>query len=336
MQAEDALLHNKMERRKHPTADQRTLGQLRGHGMYYPQMCGAHQSAQSHKRYSKEFSPNHVIGQVAEGASKRHLRPSHEDWFYPGTLSEPSSRPHSRLSAPEPLPIPFQKSFLPKSQQYNNSSPIGYSPSGSPPSQSKFPVDVSSQESSPHNIKGSKRHSALKPMRDYSNQWKKGQVAPLQRQLSTEGWSSNTHKVELLGETDGDTEATILMSNNRGLSETAELHPELALTNGMTKTVAISPNNETTADVFKTDMLPKEDIKLYRSTSAKHYPPQNSLHGNHEMSISAKHLGELPQSKNGLRVLPTHKELPHIESLPNSAVKVSIKINYDNNLHCLG
>lgn len=175
---------------------------------------------------------------------KRHARLPNEEAHYhshlnyqSGGYSEPPSRPHSRMSAPEPLPIPFQRSFLPKNHFHYNHSPHRQSPTESPP-HCKSPVHSLSQpqsrDGSPRSLtsRGSKRRtnasSNLKPaMRKslsasvetnidssyYGNSWKgKTQVAPIHRRLSAEGtmppigWSNQAHfsssqKISSVGKT---------------------------------------------------------------------------------------------------------------------------------------
>lgn len=89
------------------------------------------------------------------GAGKRHAH-HHHDEYYMGTGGlEPPPRPHSRMSAPEPLPIPFQKSMLHKGLYNHASSSNEQSPSGSPPPTILIPKSPTenilnnSQENSP-------------------------------------------------------------------------------------------------------------------------------------------------------------------------------------------
>lgn len=104
--------------------------------------------------------------------SKRHGHPHEEyfgrDYIPPGGGGgghlELPPRAHSRMSAPEPLPIPFQKSFLPKSILTHAPSSNEPSPTGTPPpilTPTKSPgVDSThSQENSPHSARGSRRRS---------------------------------------------------------------------------------------------------------------------------------------------------------------------------------
>ena len=112
------------------------------------------------------------------GVTKRHTS-HHHDEFYMGMGGlEPPPRPHSRMSAPEPLPIPFQKSMLNKSIYNYAPSSNEQSPSGSPPPSILTPDNIlgnSPQENSPRTGKGltptittssSRRRSAgnLKPL----------------------------------------------------------------------------------------------------------------------------------------------------------------------------
>ena len=229
----------KNERRKHPTADHRTLGQLRGHGTHQSSSNHTHHVSYNSRKLSVEASPHHSSGQVTEMGVvvKRHARLPNEEAHYRSHLNyqsgghlEPPSRPHSRMSAPEPLPIPFQRSFLPKNNfQYN------HSPTETPP-HSMSPVHSFSQpqsrDASPHSltVRGSKRRtnagSNLKPaMRKslsasvenhidsscYGNSWKgKAQIAPIHRRPSADGamppigWSNqmqfgSTQKVASVG-----------------------------------------------------------------------------------------------------------------------------------------
>ena len=137
------------------------------------------------------------------------------------------ARPHSRMSAPEPLPIPFQRSlFLKQKHQHHNQvsvSPSVQSPTTSPPASARTRSPSNLMEPLLpeatmllHSAKGSKKRSSggLKPVTrkslsasidanldinpTHAIPWRgKAQVAPLPRRLSMEavnvpsiGWPS--------------------------------------------------------------------------------------------------------------------------------------------------
>ena len=129
------------------------------------------------------------------------------------------SRPNSRLSAPEPIPLPFQRSILSKQQLYSGGQKFN-SPPGSgtaSPSRSKSPLGYIEpirsprRDGSPVSARGSKRRSgsSLKPvmrksfsgsvdahldMQPNQSVWRgRNQVAPFHRRVTIDmppiGWS---------------------------------------------------------------------------------------------------------------------------------------------------
>ena len=207
------------------TADQR---HLRG---YHPSHHHAHTShthsgSSGARKTSVEFShrqsPSHQepMKRMARGINEDPYNYSQYAHSFATPQQESVGRPHSRLSAPEPLPLPFQRAIVPRNQLHSNTPP-----SDSPPTTTKPPNDLYSGSKElplqhPHSAKGSaKRQSnsgVLKPamMRKTLSAsidtmdpsfhgsgipWRgKAQVAPMHRRASMEGamppigWSSQT------------------------------------------------------------------------------------------------------------------------------------------------
>ncbi|XP_011408965.2 PREDICTED: uncharacterized protein LOC105315894 [Amphimedon queenslandica] len=171
--AEYDILSKAPDRRKHPTVDHKPLGLLRNvHSALYQSSSSNHTHHAGGRRLNNDLSPHHHVDMG--GVTKRHTS-HHHDEFYMGMGGlEPPPRPHSRMSAPEPLPIPFQKSMLNKSLYNYAPSSNEQSPSGSPPPTILTPDNIH-QENSPQTGKGlaptittssSRRRSAgnLKPL----------------------------------------------------------------------------------------------------------------------------------------------------------------------------
>ena len=217
---------------------------------------------------STDNTRHHIHQPLGDPAYPRQpLRLPQEEPMYNYLQAEPhhiQSRPHSRLSAPEPIPVPFQRSLLTKHQLYGGQ-PRVHSPSSNspPPSRAKSPLGYVEplhsprRESSPHSARGSRRKSGsgLRPMMRKSLSgsidtqldatahstmpWRgRAQVAPFQRRLSIEmppvGWSgqvqfgSNNRLASVNKQTPADI-ASLMIST---VSPTPSYRNELALSHG--------------------------------------------------------------------------------------------------------
>lgn len=184
--------------------------------------------------------------------------------MFPHSHTQP--RTHSRLSAPEPIPVPFQRSLLTKHQLYIGTPRVRSPPSSSPPpTRAKSPLGYVEplhsprREGSPLSARGSRRKSGsgLRPVMRKSLSgsvdtqldsqghttmpWRgRAQVAPFQRRVSIEmppiGWStqpqsqfgSNNRLASVSKQTPADIAS--LMINT--VSPTPGYKNELALSNG--------------------------------------------------------------------------------------------------------
>lgn len=213
------------KRQRHPTADHRTLGQLRG---YQVRSTHHHHRPPSGRQNLIEHSPSHEITIPKKAIRNSAMEDGYS--YIPQYRPEVEnfSRPHSRMSAPEPLPIPFQRSLFLKGQHHNQigGSPKVLSPATSPPHSARMKSPTQLMEpllregsAHTHSVKGAKKHSSgsLKPVSRktlsasidahldsnpaHGIPWRgKAQVAPLPRRLSMEGmnvpnigWSSQVH-----------------------------------------------------------------------------------------------------------------------------------------------
>ena len=210
------------KRQRHPTADHRTIGQLRG---YQVRSSHQHHRPPSGRPAAINHSPSHELA-----LPKRAIHsPTMEDGLTYMQQYRPEvenlSRPHSRMSAPEPLPIPFQRSLFLKQKPHSQvSSPLNASsPMTSPPHSARVKSPIQLMEpllpeasTNLHSAKGSKKRSSggLKPVSrknlsasidahldsnpTHAIPWRgKAQVAPLPRRLSMDavnmpniGWHS--------------------------------------------------------------------------------------------------------------------------------------------------
>ena len=165
-------------------------------------------------------SPRHHIHQHVHTDypyARQPLRMPHEEpmYNYSSDTHHAQTRPSSRLSAPEPIPLPFHRSLLPNQQLHTGTSRVRNS---SPPSWSKSPLGyvesahLARREDSPSSARGSRRKSgsSLKPvmkkslsgsvdgqldMTHNSAMWRgRAQVAPFNRRVSIDvppiGWST--------------------------------------------------------------------------------------------------------------------------------------------------
>ena len=164
---------SKSERRRYHTGDEFT--QLRGHGMY---PSSAHHYQHHRLLIDTSSRHSHHHGNDVGIVSKRSTRGHHEDRYFhhgfnppSGIPDPPPSRPHSRLSAPEPLPIPFQKSFLAKNDIYhhpNGSHNMSLTPTSSPQPwiehQQTYTRDSSPLSNSTSSTKKRSTSGSLKPL----------------------------------------------------------------------------------------------------------------------------------------------------------------------------
>ena len=259
---------------------------------------------------------------------------------YAHSLATPE-RPHSRMSAPEPLPLPFQRTIVSRNQL--QSTP----PSDSPPTITKPSNDFYSTSKDlpvhPHSAKGSAKRQSnsgiLKPavMRKTLSAsmdigdpslygggipWKgKAQVAPLHRRASMEGamppigWSSQTQfSNQRSASRQGMIDMQPLIITNGDNTERTLLEHHMSIDN-IDDVRRGSPSHVPRKPI---DMIPSDDSPQVlakksstRTSSAKHmqHPPLSHLNSQYsEMSISAKNLST--GALNGL------SELPSIEAQP--------------------
>ena len=215
------LPSTKSEKKRHHTEDYHAF---RGHTLH--PSSASNTSHYRNQRYSVEFSPRHTTLHHGSGTEPRSRNKSHhEDPHYylsygqlttptPHTMRESYSRPHSRLSAPEPIPIPFQKSLYHKpnhhqpqiSNHHSHESPLIFSPSETPPPTNEL---IQQEDSSGNKRRqGSLKHSMRKSLSGSidaqldgalhgSIPWKgRAQVGPYRRPSIESappiGWSSQT------------------------------------------------------------------------------------------------------------------------------------------------
>ncbi len=242
------------------------------------------------------------------------------------------SRPHSRLSAPEPMSLPFQKSFyhkMPHHQTTNHShdSPLVLSPTGTPPpmihDSTQFDDSILNKRR-PGSIKHRKPlpgsiDTQIDGAIHGSVPWKgKVQVGPYRRSSVDSpphiGWSSQTQfsanrgartpaDIQSLMPQNQDVTHRLVDTSNIVLrsSNSTEIKPELFSNSPNNEQYGrITPKGYTVTEKF--DILPMPDShhslsmkNTFRSSSAKH-PHHSILVTNHhipEMSTSAKHFADL-------------------------------------------
>ena len=327
----------------------------------------SHASMYRNHRLPIDFSPRHQYG----GDSRRN-KPFHEDpSHYPNSFVQPSStplptyasvresshsRPHSRLSAPEPIPLPFQKSLYFKNSSHPHIQPTNHShetqmmvsPSVTPPpiNDPLLHEDVpgSATKRRPGSLKHKKSLSGsidtqLDAAIHGSVPWKgKVQVGPYRRPSLESpppiGWSSQTQF--LPNQRNGGSGIKVpadmqslmqdrLVDTIMRSSNSTEIKPELFMNSTANEPFSTREGMDGLLSDTRDSMVKR---KSHRSSSAK-YPPHHHTLGhanNHapELTMSAKHFGDL-EPINGLKLPPPNTyyskdQLPSIDVLPNNKV----------------
>ena len=310
----------KSEKRRHHTDDHH----VKGFGIHPASASHTSQYYRSH-RYSMDVSPRHAPNyhELRRNSKNQHQDDLH--LYMPPTVrgnQEALTRPHSRMSAPEPIPLPFQRSLYYKSTHSshhngsyhpNESHQLILSPSGTP-------SPTSESGGGPHGSANTKtRTGSLKPLMKKSLStsvdthldaaihgsipWKgKPQVGPYRRpsmeSIPPIGWSSQTQfsSNQRIGSVRTPADIQSLMpqdhtSSNLVMrsSNSTEIKPELFLNSQNLETtsrmVGSCQKDHMTTEGLQIDLLPDGQITHNSLQPKKLFRTSSAKQPNHSIHV---------------------------------------------------